>query len=897
MRKMRNSLTALLGLLLILGLTACGGETPETGASETAVPGTERSSEASPSASAAGTEAETTLPETTEADSTEAAPDEEELRAAVLAAAKASAAKGELERLQDAAKAVGADLSAATTGEALIKDGALTLFPGIAAEAPESLVELFDWMTAAWDGGYTRLQEDLITPEKREERLADYNEFNNTRRIIENYNTPQQVLRAYAKARPGDLLLGVLPTKDGSKLKLAAVIADVQAVFLPDGLNVDPEESRFLLIRENGEEKEMSFRLAFAVNFALPYRLTAMGEVWEDGETEAKTAEKAKLPDAPVLQIGFGRSDITSDMQLPLAGYGNTTSRMSDTTLTPEDRLTATAIALSDGSNTQLLFTMDTIRVPSGWSDKAAEAIEQATGIPAANIAFSSTHTHSGPDIGDRESSDQAAKAITSSHPYFLVWKQALVDAAAEAVKDLAPVTETGVAVVPVEKLNYVRHYRVAGGTIEGSNFEPTGGRNLGTPEVADEDMQLIRFTRADRKDVVLVNWQAHNNAASTSGTASGKAGRPYISADYAGYMRRYMEQQDSDCLAAFFLGASGNVIPSRGREAVLEPFRIDEVDRLGEMLGRYALAAMEQLTPVETGAVQGMQEEHVAFDDGYEGTVRKIEQNVITVGSSLAFVTAGYEMFNVNGLEAKARSPFAVTFVCTCGQGHEYMPSFQAHHYALLDDKQETAYEVKAAQCNVVPGTAEDLVDGLAGMLKGLWENLGLTEEDRTEIEPLKIDRASLGRRNLAPEAVLSYSYKRITADKYDPALLTDGSKDTALTSAAGWYFSEDGELLLDLGRVRTVSGYCLTGYSDPTVYGGPKSWILSVSADGSSWTELDTVAENRGKAVEKDFPESAEARYVKLKVTDAWENTKLNAAAKERRVIRITELELWGE
>ncbi len=894
MKSLRKQwLALLLGLALVLGLSACGGNGKETEASS-------QGTEAAPQESTAQTEtAESSTPAVTAAETEESKTmTEAELRAAIVAAAKASAAADEIGRLKDALTAVGVDAAEIISGGDLMKTSLVELLPGIAAEAPDSLTELFDWMTADWDGGYTRLQEDLITPEKREERLADYNDFTNTREIIEYYNTPQQVLRAYAKAKPGDLLLGVLPAKDSSKIKLAAVIAGVEAVFLPDGVNVDPEESRFILIRENGEEKELSFRMAFAVDLALPYLFTAVEQVREGTEEAAvRTAEKAPLPDDPQLRIGFGRSDITSDMQLPLAGYGNTASRMSDTTLTPEDRLTATAIALSDGSNTQLLFTMDTIRVPTEWSNLAASAIEQETGIPASHIGFSSTHTHSGPDIGNQESKDQPAKAITSSHPYFLLWKQALVDAAAEAVKDLASVTETGVAVVPVEKLNYVRHYRVEGGTIEGSNFEPTGGSNLGTPEMADEDLQLIRFSRADRKDVVLVNWQAHNNTASTSGTASGKAGRPYISADYAGYMRRYMEQEDSDCLAAFFLGASGNVTPSRGREAVLEPFRIDEVDRLGEMLGRYALAAMEQLTPVETGAVQGMQEAHVAFDDGYEGTVRKIEQNVITVGSSLAFVTAGYEMFNVNGLETKARSPFAVTFVCTCGQGHEYMPSFQAHHYALLDDKQETAYEVKAAQCNVVPGTAEDLVDGLAGMLKGLWENLGLTEEDRTEIEPLKIDRASLGRRNLAPEAVLSYSYKRITADKYDPALLTDGSKDTALTSAAGWYFSEDGELLLDLGRVRTVSGYCLTGYSDPTVYGGPKSWILSVSADGSRWTELDTVAENKGKAVEKDFPESAEARYVKLKVTDAWENTKLNAAAKERRVIRITELEIWGE
>ena len=883
-QQIKRILALLLCLMLVSGLAACGGSAGETEASSGAEVSTAQSTAA---------ETRQTVPEPETKALTEA-----ERREAVLTAAGASAAKSELERLQDAAKAIGADLSAVTTGEELMRSGQLAIFPEIGTEAPDSLTEMFDWMTADWEGGYAKLQKDLITPEKREERLNSYNEFNNTRKIIEYYNTPQQVLRAYAKAQPGDLLLGVLPTKDSTRIKIAGVIVKAEPVFLADGINVDPRESRFTLIGADGKEKELLFQLAFATYFALPYRFTAMGE----GQAAApQTAEKAKLPENPVLQIGFGRADITSELKIPLAGYGNTASRQSNKTLTPEDRLTATAIAMSDGSNTELLFTMDTIRVPTGWSDKAAEAIEQATGIPASHIGFSCTHTHSGPDIGDEESADQPAKAITSGLPYFQVWKQGLVDAAAEAIKDLAPVKETGAAVTVLEKLNCIRHWRTDGGRMEGVNFNT--GANLGAAETADDRLQLIRFAREGRKDVVLVNWQAHNNAASTSGTDYGTAARPYISADYAGYMRRYIENQDEDCLVAFFLGASGDVLP-RGTEAAVKPHNINQADRYGERLGQAALAAMKNLTVVETGAVQGMQEQHVAFDDGYVGTVREIEQNVITIGGSLAFVTAGYEMFNVSGMDTKERSPFTMTFVCTCGQGHEYMPSFRAHHYYILDEKQEKAYEAKGGQCNVAPGTAEDLVDGLIGMLESLKNNLDKKTEKQI-LEPVSGEPAENestpsqpgAQKDLAQGSALSYTYKRITSDKYDPGLLIDGGLETALVSAAGWNFTAGGEIRLDLGSVRRLSGYTLTPYGNPTVYGGIKSWKLSVSADGESWTALDQAADNSGSEVRKDFPEGTEARYVKLEVTDAWENTKLGDNVTDKRVIRITELEIWGE
>ena len=78
------------------------------------------------------------------------------------------------------------------------------------------------------------------------------------------------------------------------------------------------------------------------------------------GQTEAEPA--------PALQAGFGRVDISPTLSVPLSGYGNTISRMSQGCLDP---LYATCVAITDGQdNTVLLITTDMIGI---WDYLTAE--------------------------------------------------------------------------------------------------------------------------------------------------------------------------------------------------------------------------------------------------------------------------------------------------------------------------------------------------------------------------------------------------------------------------------------------------------------------------------------------------------------------------------------------
>lgn len=642
-------------------------------------------------------------------------------RGLIPAAAMASPAADGLTRLKDAFAAVGADLSACTSGAALLRAPELTLLSGIEIEAWGPELELFDRFTVGWKENYMPLSEDIISPERKAELLAAWNSWADTRRIVQAYNTPQMIMRAYARAQSGDVLLGV-PAAEAPADGLLCVIREVLPVYLADGVNLDIAESQFVLVGEDGAEKILSFERAFRQYAALPYRLTGLEEA---GPTPKAPALPAPA-EAPVLRVGFGRADITSDMPLALGGYADPASRLSVTTITPEDRLTATCVAIGDGSRTELLFTADMLYMPGEWTDLLGDAIEKAFGIPGEQVHVSATHDHSGPSAGDAH----LFGVFMPHSAYQEYWQAALVRAAGEALADLAPVKETGIGAIEVEHMNWVRHWRTAEGVMAGVNF--AAGTHMGTTEFADPDLQLIRFAREGRKDVVMLNWQAHATSASSGGIAFGKANRAHISADYPGYLRRFMERQDDGILVAYYNGACGNVVLNSRDRTMLPYRRYTETPALiGERLGRYALKALERLTPVETGAVQSLRQQHTAISVKEGEITREFEQDAVSVGSALAFVTAGYEMFNCHGKTVKARSPFGMTFVLSNTQGNNYVPSFQAAHYGILGPAQRTAFEAGSVACRVASGTGEDLVDGMIGLLGRLWNNLGLTEKD----------------------------------------------------------------------------------------------------------------------------------------------------------------------
>lgn len=424
------------------------------------------------------------------------------------------------------------------------------------------------------------------------------------------------------------------------------------------------------------------------------------------------------------LKIGYARVDITPETPVPLAGLGNTLSRISDNVL---DRLQSTCLACtgSDG-NTVLIYTSDLIRAVPAILDRAREMIWDQFGIPCENIMFSNTHTHSATDYlqSEHEGVQKAVELLVNAY----------VEAAGLALADRAPSSITAGCSYP-KTLNFVRHY----------TKDPETKELIGHPYEPDNQLQLIRIHRESAKDILIMNWQAH--PCFTSGYQ-----KHDISADYIHTFREQIEKE-TGALFAFFLGASGDVnARSRIKSEVIAPDR----DTYGKLMQEYIDQALENQKAISGDTVRlihrditldidhsddhRVEDARIVVKYWKETYDRKATDamakpyginspyhanaiigrslqpattvmpvNAVAVGG-LGFVFAPYEMFCKNGSYIKENSPFDATVVATCSNaGFSYL----ADDFAFT----EQCYEVDVRRFE--RGTAEKIASNFVSMLE----------------------------------------------------------------------------------------------------------------------------------------------------------------------------------
>lgn len=423
------------------------------------------------------------------------------------------------------------------------------------------------------------------------------------------------------------------------------------------------------------------------------------------GGTANKEEEKITA-----FQVGFGRTDITPEDSVPLAGYGNTSKRMSKDVL---DYLYATCIAITDTKGqTILLFSQDLVN--SSQTQTVRSAVSQATGVPAENIMVAATHTHSAPDQ-------------TSQHENIAFWKldyvNRMVEAAEAALADRAD-AEIMIGRANTENLNFIRHYLLSDGSYGGSNFGDFANNTIVDHATTnDPGLQVLKFVRTAevKKDILMVNWQSHP-------LLTGGMEATDISADFIGSTRSYLEEK-TDSLFAYFTGAAGNHNPV---SRIKEEMRTEDHKAYGQMLGDHVLAALENMTSLETAEIKtkqvmyeckinhDMEEKledakkvaalysatnrdtgnvlarELGFSSVYHANAvirraglkqtRLVELNAVSIGG-FSFIAAPYEMFANHGTYIKENTPFDMTFVISCcNGGHGYIPSTDAYDYGCYE-------------------------------------------------------------------------------------------------------------------------------------------------------------------------------------------------------------------
>ena len=435
------------------------------------------------------------------------------------------------------------------------------------------------------------------------------------------------------------------------------------------------------------------------------------------------------------LQVGFGRESILPDtLGVQIAG-GDASSRLSDGYL---DEVSATCVAITEGDQTILLYTIDFIVVDQHVYAAQAE-IAEATGIPEENIILNTTHTHSGVSIRSNWDGVDAYRAK---------YRAAAVKAAQNALADRSPAVMY-YGSTQTEKLVFVRHYLMNNGSTYGNGHGSTESGYKEHLYPADPELQVIKFARAaeDKKDVVLMNLGAHATINSASYNAPNS-----ISADWPAATRSYVES-NSDSLCAVFEAAAGDQIPFSAITGLSATG--NKYPDFGIKVGEYCVNVLGgEMTQAQGAGIQVKVHNYTApsMKEGLEDPERFAQaQEVAAISSSkgsshvdtkaavakygfpsvyeatglvsrskypdtysmdlhtmtidgVSFIFAPFEMFGVTGKEIKTNSPYDMTFVVTCSENPEGHMGYIPH----LQGCEESFYEYDVTK--FARGTAEDL-------------------------------------------------------------------------------------------------------------------------------------------------------------------------------------------
>lgn len=399
------------------------------------------------------------------------------------------------------------------------------------------------------------------------------------------------------------------------------------------------------------------------------------------------------------LRVGFGRAIITPTEPVHLSG-GSDPKRISNNIL---DDMTVTCIAITDaGDRTVLLLTEDMQHVTASFAAPAIEGVTEVTGVPVEDIILCATHTHSVPTQNLRFPGVEA---------FYPIYKEGFKKAALEAMADRTPATVlTGVA--HADGYVFPRHYVLDDGSLMGSAYGVQSDKRIVRHTYqGDTTIQLIRFEREEKKDVLLMNLGVH-------ATFNGNSAKLDVSADFPSPLRAYIEA-NSDCLVAYFLGAGGDQTPqSRFKriahgldyigygqkigQIVMDQLRFMQPAKIAALklkhmihVGQCNRAGLERLADAEKVTDVMMSEgvsaaapiaKELGFASIYEARAiygrsklpetQDVELAAMTLGE-ISFVFGSFEMFSDTGRYIREHSPFGTTFIATQALNtHSYIPS-----------------------------------------------------------------------------------------------------------------------------------------------------------------------------------------------------------------------------
>jgi neutral ceramidase len=410
----------------------------------------------------------------------------------------------------------------------------------------------------------------------------------------------------------------------------------------------------------------------------------------------------------PMLRAGAFAQDVTPQ-KFPISVNGGMSDRKATSA---HDQLHARCLVLDDGKTKIALVVVDSCMIPRELHNAAKELAAKKTGIPAANILISATHTHTAPTLTGVFQSDP-------DEEYVPVLTQKIAAGIEKANANLAPAKMArGVGEEPNQVFN--RRWRMKegainadpfGGTIDKVKMNP-GNMNPGLLEPAgptDPRVTVLSLRTIDEKPLALyANYSLHY-----------VGDMPALSADYFGVFADVIGQKlkaESGFVGLLSNGTSGDVNninfkepppkykPGERSRLVAEAVADAAIKGLSKSEYRTDIAiavatkslelpvrkptaveikrAEDLLEKAKGRELKGVEEVYAretTFMAKYPDTM-PIMLQVIRIGD-LAIVGIPCEVFADIGLEIKKASPFPVTSVVSLANGYNgYLPT-PAHH------------------------------------------------------------------------------------------------------------------------------------------------------------------------------------------------------------------------
>jgi hypothetical protein len=284
----------------------------------------------------------------------------------------------------------------------------------------------------------------------------------------------------------------------------------------------------------------------------------------------------------PSWKVGLAQVKITPQRPVLLSGYASRNKPFEGVAAD----LYVKALLLQDSKGRRgVVVTSDLLGFPAAVAEPICERIGKKTGLKREQILLTSSHTHSGPQLGLKPPAKGARGAgeVMRTIDYTRTLQDKVVEVVAAALKDPKPARLSWGGGV----IDFVMNRRefTARGVILGVN--PRG--------LADRSVPVLRIEDGEGKPLaVLFGAAAHNTTL---------GGDNYqVCGDYAGFAQAYIQKRLPGAQAMFVLGCAGDANPyPRGS--------MDLARKHGEALGKEVCRVLDgKLRPV-TGPLT------IAFD------------------------------------------------------------------------------------------------------------------------------------------------------------------------------------------------------------------------------------------------------------------------------------------